>query len=169
MKNHQKFLFVLILLLVFSFATFTYKHKQPEVQQTQVYTEEMDCLAQNIYYEAGNEPFEGKLAVAQVTVNRVNDPNFPHKLCDVVYQRTYHKNKVMCQFSWTCQQSNQEKNDIRWQEAKYIAIVVLTTDLTSDIIKITNARFYHADYVKPDWNKHQVVTKIGHHIFYKDI
>jgi spore germination cell wall hydrolase CwlJ-like protein len=28
---------------------------------------QLDCLARNIYHEAGYEPFEGKVAVAQVT------------------------------------------------------------------------------------------------------
>jgi len=35
-----------------------------QMRQTQ-----LDCLARNIYHEAGSEPFEGKVAVAQVTIN----------------------------------------------------------------------------------------------------
>ena len=31
---------------------------------------QLGCLAKNIYHEAGSEPFEGKAAVAQVTLNR---------------------------------------------------------------------------------------------------
>ncbi|CAB4133077.1 SleB Cell wall hydrolyses involved in spore germination [uncultured Caudovirales phage] len=168
MKNHQFILIVIVFLTALTVFSSINKYKQPAVQ-TQAYTEEMDCLARNVYYEAGNEPFEGKLAVAQVTVNRANNPNFPHKLCDVVYQRTYHKKRVVCQFSWTCDNVSPQKNWIRWQEARYIATKVLTIGLTSDIIRNTNALYYHADYVEPGWNKHHVVTRIGHHIFYKDI
>ena len=44
------------------------------------------CLAQNIYFEAGNQPFIGRYAVANVTLNRVNDLQFPNTVCEVVYQ-----------------------------------------------------------------------------------
>ena len=46
----------------FSFTTTEVTAKQRELQ--------LECLAKNIYYEAGGEPFEGKVAVAQVTLNR---------------------------------------------------------------------------------------------------
>ena len=32
---------------------------------------QLDCLTRNIYWESASEPFEGKVAVAQVTINRV--------------------------------------------------------------------------------------------------
>ena len=48
--------------------------------------EDRYCLAQNIYFEAGNQPFAGKLAVAHVTLNRVFDLQFPNDICGVVYQ-----------------------------------------------------------------------------------
>jgi spore germination cell wall hydrolase CwlJ-like protein len=35
------------------------------------------CLALNVYFEARNEPAEGKVAVAQVVMNRKADPRFP--------------------------------------------------------------------------------------------
>ena len=37
---------------------------------------QLNCLAINIYREAGNEPFEGKVGVAQVTINRANNKQF---------------------------------------------------------------------------------------------
>lgn len=171
MKNHQKILFALLLSVSIILPPSTSKLDTTihQVHEYTKYTEETDCLAKNIYYEAGNERFEGKLAVAQVTINRINDPKFPHNMCAVVYQKTHHKNRIVCQFSWTCNDNNKPKNAYRWAEAKYIATRVLTNELSSDIIKNTNARFYHANYINPGWNKHQIVTRIGHHIFYKDI
>jgi len=47
-----------------------------------------ECLARNIYFEAGAEPEEGKAAVGIVTVNRVLDGNFGKTICAVVNQRT---------------------------------------------------------------------------------
>ena len=49
---------------------------------------EVQCLAQNIYYEARNEPEEGKVAVGLVTLNRTQDSRFPDSVCGVVHQRT---------------------------------------------------------------------------------
>ena len=40
--------------------------------------DEVNCLALNIYHEARNQPTVGKLAVAQVTMNRVKDVRFPN-------------------------------------------------------------------------------------------
>ena len=34
---------------------------------------EVVCLAKNIYFEAGNQPLAGKVAVAQVVFNRMED------------------------------------------------------------------------------------------------
>ena len=54
------------------------------------------CLAQNIYFEAGNQPFSGKLAVANVVLNRVESSQFPDTICEVVkqtkkYRKRYRK------------------------------------------------------------------------------
>ena len=131
------------------------------------YKKQVECLAKNIYYEAGHESYEGKLAVAQVTMNRVNNPKYPKDVCSVVYQKSTNS---VCQFSWTCivnQMSS--KNKYAWEEANYIASRALTQPIIHDTIYNTNALFYHAVYVNPGWNKSQVVTKIGNHIFYKNI
>ena len=39
---------------------------------------EVDCLTQNIMFEAGREPEKGKYAVALVTMNRVESPRYPN-------------------------------------------------------------------------------------------
>lgn len=44
------------------------------------------CMAQNIFFEAGTESYMGKVAVALVTMNRVNDARYPNSICEVVYQ-----------------------------------------------------------------------------------
>ena len=49
---------------------------------------DIDCLAHNIYHEAGNESEEGKVAVAIVTLNRANDSRFGASVCEVVKART---------------------------------------------------------------------------------
>lgn len=49
---------------------------------------DVDCLAQNIFYESGGESEEGKAAVGIVTINRVRDSRFGTSICEVVKART---------------------------------------------------------------------------------
>ena len=72
-------------------------------QVSQEYNKQVECLAKNIYWESASESYEGKLAVAQVTMNRVNSGKFPSDICSVVYQKTVNReSRTVCQFSWTC-------------------------------------------------------------------
>ena len=45
---------------------------------------EIQCLARNIHYEARGESRRGQLAVAKVTLNRVESDLFPNSICGVV-------------------------------------------------------------------------------------
>ena len=44
-------------------------------------------LSHIIYAESGNQPLEGKIAVGNVVMNRVNDPQFPNTIYDVLFQK----------------------------------------------------------------------------------
>ena len=44
------------------------------------------CMADNIYWEARNQPVKGMWAVALVTDNRVEDERFPNSHCEVIKQ-----------------------------------------------------------------------------------
>jgi N-acetylmuramoyl-L-alanine amidase len=130
------------------------------------YNKQLDCLAKNIYHEAGNESYEGKLAVAQVTLNRVASGKFARDICSVVYQKT----NSTCQFSWTCNNPvTANKDKYQWEESLIVAKRALTEPHLHDIIAKENALYYHAVYVNPGWNRTKVVTKIGNHIFYGNI
>ncbi|YCA13074.1 cell wall hydrolase [Bacillus sp. AK128] len=48
---------------------------------------EIDLLARIVRAEAQTEPFEGKVAVANVVLNRVESPKFPNTIREVIYQR----------------------------------------------------------------------------------
>ena len=126
---------------------------------------QLDCLARNIYHEAGYEPFEGKVAVAQVTINRTESGQFPSDICQVVYQKNVVYEKVLCQFSWYCNSASLQKpmNGPVYTESMAVAKKVLLEGFRIDSVK--GALYYHADYVNPKWGK-KPVTKIGHHIFY---
>ena len=51
------------------------------------------CLAKNIYFEAGNQPLAGKVAVAQVVLNRMEHSAYGDTVCDVVYQARWRENR----------------------------------------------------------------------------
>jgi spore germination cell wall hydrolase CwlJ-like protein len=129
---------------------------------------QLDCLAKNIYHEAANEPFEGKVAVAQVTMNRTESGKFPSDVCGVVYQKNVFMEKVVCQFSWYCEHGGRNKpirSQALYNESYEVAKKVLLEGFRLDIMK--TALFYHADYVNPKWGKPKI-GKIGNHIFYAD-
>lgn len=48
--------------------------------------EELNLLARTVYSEARGEPFEGQVAVAAVVLNRLNDPDFPNTVREVIFQ-----------------------------------------------------------------------------------
>ena len=69
------------------FETLRQAREQASPITAQLRQAQLDCLARNIYHEAGYEPFEGKVAVAQVTINRAESGEFPSDICRVVYQK----------------------------------------------------------------------------------
>lgn len=127
---------------------------------------QLACLARNIYHEAGNEPFEGKVAVAQVTINRAGAQGFPDDICQVVYQKNVFYERIICQFSWYCNRESASKilNRDVYNESMEVAKKVLLEGFR--LPGLTEALYFHADYVKPGW-KRERVAKIGRHIFYK--
>ena len=153
------------------YVTPTLSNEVTKKQVAESYNKQVDCLAKNIYYEAGSEPYEGKLAVAQVTLNRVNSGKFPSDICSVVYQKTVDQNlKTVCQFSWTCMVKELvNKNKYVWEESYLIAKRALTEPVLHDTIAESNALYFHAVYVNPGWSKTKVVKQIGNHIFYSKI
>lgn len=129
--------------------------------------EELDCMALNIYREARGEPFEGKVAVAQVTMNRVAHKDFPDTVCAVVHEKNIFMKKVVCQFSWYCSNRNHMRpaNSVAYNESYEVAKKVMLEDFRLDSVK--DAIYFHADTISPNWRYHQV-AKIGTHIFYED-
>jgi len=126
---------------------------------------QLDCLTRNIYWEAASEPFEGKVAVAQVTMNRLASGRFGDSVCGVIYQKNVFYERVICQFSWVCETTHKVKAvyEPLWAESELVAKKVLLENFRLPGMK--EALYYHADYVSPGWRKPRI-DKIGHHIFY---
>lgn len=167
------FTLALLAVTVIGYKSVTYKLdnlKSARTQTSPVTAElrqkQLDCLARNIYHEAGYEPFEGKVAVAQVTINRAESGQFPSDICQVVYQKNVVYEKVLCQFSWYCDSASLKKpmNGPVYLESMEVAKKVLLEGFRMP--SIAKALYYHADYINPKWGKAPIAT-IGHHIFYK--
>lgn len=111
-------------------------------------------LTLNVYHEARSEPQIGQVAVAQVTLNRVDRLNL--SIQEVVRQPY--------QFSWTFQKESYiPENPQAFFQCMHSVIVALRSpDFTS------GATFYHLDSIEPFWAAKMIyVDQFGAHKFYK--
>ena len=157
---------------------------------------EVACLARNIFFEAGGEPEEGKVAVGLVTINRSQDPRFPKTVCGVVDQKvtrdvarqaeytkkTFWGTKIetqtvwtklsICQFSWRCMfVKNPKSQDERWIESQRVAQELLANPqvYAEYRSKYDGALYFHATGIRPTWARQkQEIGRIGGHRFYQD-
>ena len=161
----------LVLLTVFLIHKFTTNkieyHRTKPYNNTPITMEERErqltCLAKNIYHEAATEPFEGKVAVAQVTLNRAESGKFPPDICNVVYQKNVVYGRVICQFSWYCETGPKVRSNAHYKESMEVAKKVLLENFR--LPSMHKAMYYHADYVNPNGNLPKI-SQIGRHIFY---
>jgi len=138
---------------------------------------ELLCLQQNIYFEAGNQSLLGKVSVAWVTLNRVEDDRYPGTICVVVKQGLKDDKGNMirhkCQFSWYCDGKADTVSDNvieqrAWQDSQIVAEVVLLDWARAMQSPVGEAVMYHADYVEPYWaSSYDRVVQIDTHIFYE--
>ena len=126
------------------------------------FNKDVTCLAKNMYHEASGESTEGKTAVTQVVLNRTRDSHFPGGICEVVYE----KHGKIHQFSWTSDPNKKITDNEVWQECLHIARMALSQPYIHRKLAQSNALFYHATYIKTNWHKKNIITKIGNHIFY---
>ena len=162
--------------------TFVYEKPEPkpivviEPEKPVVDRAELECLALNIYHEARSESLLGQLAVAHVTLNRVEHGKFPNTICQVVYQavhsnwwKEHHDRDVpvrnKCQFSWYCDgKSDRVQEKDAWREILRLSLDVMlnkTTDPTSGAIY-----YYNPDLADPFWkDSFQQVAWVDNHVF----
>lgn len=132
-----------------------------------VLNRQLDCLARNVYYEANGENMEGKLAVAQVTLNRTFSGKYPKNICSVVAQSAVVKDKKVCQFHWYCDPRKSKSRKIEEDSESYEAARMVLID-GHRIAELSGVFFFHTydTYINPRW-PHYVATQIGKHVFYK--
>ena len=147
-----------------------------ELRKSEIYAQEIECLARNMYFEARGEGQTGIDAVGFVTINRVRSSRYPNTICEVVYQarRDSRGNPIRhkCQFSWYCDgrpDTVQTHEFVRLQRrAEFVYINYYLNDAMKDTTR--GSTHYHTTRVSPHWSRHQnyqQVANIGDHIFYR--
>jgi len=133
---------------------------------------ELMCIATAIYFEARGESIAGQIAVAQVILNRVNDPRYPSDACSVVYQaETYPFSNFpirgRCQFSFYCDGKSDDPKDLKaWQWSQAVAEMVVRGDA---VWLVGSSTHYHKTSISPFWAVVEPKTQLDNHIFYEGI
>lgn len=120
---------------------------------------EVNCVAQNVYHESRGENFKGQLAVAFVTMNRVEDPRFPKTACGVVKQHVKHS----WQFAWMPRKHRIE-DMAAFEQSISVALIAMTRASEDP----THGATYFFDHSKgtPGWSRHlDTLAVIGGHTF----
>ena len=117
---------------------------------------ELECLAGAVYFESKGEPLSGQLAVAEVIINRTTSGRFPTTICSVVKQPG--------QFSFVRGGRIPAVGaNAQYRTATAIAKVALADAWDSPA---SDALYFHARRVSPNWGKARVAT-IGNHVFFR--
>lgn len=126
-------------------------------ETVQLTSKEFLCMAKNVYFEAKFEPYIGKLAVANVTYNRLKAGKWGSDVCTVVYKKN--------QFSWTIFNKNDIPSGPQWM-ASVDAVRAFSRGVR--VIPLESADHYHGNYIaRPRWaDSMYQVAEIGKHIFY---
>ena len=138
----------------------TWEEPEHTFYNHRVYTAaEHVCLAKNIYFEARNESLKGQVAIALVTLNRLQEARWSSEVCDVVYDNN--------QFSWYWDGlSDRPRNYASYHSIALVASAMLDSD-TAVYDFTYGSTHYHADYVEPYWTQYMVrKAKVDSHIFY---
>ena len=110
---------------------------------------ELLCMAKNIYFESRGEPEAGMFTVGFVTMNRVRDKRWPNTICKVVYQSG--------QFEWVHNNhSNTPKTGKLYNRMIEIASIVMQSIETQE----------YGYYFNTTHSKNKSTVVIGGHRFY---
>ena len=122
------------------------------------------CLAEALYFEARGESVQGQFAVAEVILNRVDNPDFPSTVCEVVHQGT--GRKYQCQFTYTCDGHKEVITEPRAFDQVGKIAHLMVEGAPRPLTK--GATHYHTRAVSPRWSRvYPRVATIGVHHFYK--
>lgn len=122
---------------------------------------EWDCLRRAIYFESRGEGLQGQFAVAEVILNRVDDPAFPKSICGVVHS----SGGGACAFSYICDGiADTMRDPVATDRAGRIARAMMDG---APRALTQGATFFHARWSRPGWGNLVQTAAIGGHLFYR--
>ena len=126
-------------------------------------TNAIQCLAAAQLYEAGWNESDQK-AVAQVILNRVRHPAYPHSICAVVFEGA--SCSTGCQFTFTCDGSLSRRYPaLAWATARKLASRMLDGEVDR---RVGWATHYHTDWVHPYWSSSlEKLSSVRSHLFFR--
>jgi len=130
----------------------------PPPAEEAIDTAELECMAKVVLHEAGNQPHDGKVAVAQTLVNRREaGGRFGQSICQVANQPGQFFNTAAY---------NPDRDRDGWSQAVEVARSVLTGD--ADPVA-PGAIFFRGSYAPTPafFRTRQRVASIGAHVFYR--
>ncbi len=127
--------------------------REPQVSRGNLNRNEVTLLAMVIEGEAADEPYEGKVAVGAVILNRLEDKQFPKTLSGVV-QESLAFESVM---------NNQYKRPLTQESVKAAQAAIQGADPTNGALYFWNPVTAKSKWV---WSR-PVTDQIGRHVFAK--
>jgi len=128
---------------------------------------QVTCLAENIYFEAGHEPLEGKKAVASVILNRIKYKTYGIKWKDICHVVHYKVGKV-CAFTWACNIPSRPDKKTLDNIKKVVYPLYVNFKNNKPYDNTEKSTYFHNFTVSPNWAEELIKTKIiGNHIFYR--
>jgi N-acetylmuramoyl-L-alanine amidase len=115
-------------------------------------TGDIDLLARLITAEAGGEPFQGKVAVASVIINRLDDNKFPGTIAGNIFQ---------------AHQFESVSNGLIWQQPTADSYKAAKAALNGWDPTYGSKYFFNPAKLKgPSWVwTRKIVNRIGNHVF----
>ena len=122
--------------------------------------EEVYLTAQLVHHEAHNQAYNGKVAVAEVVLNRVQSSLFPDKVNDVIFQNG--------QFSSLRRLKNINPTELELRIAYNVLNGSLRVLNDKDVMYFRNTKITNgiSASTKKDWGNLEYATYIGEHAFY---
>jgi len=133
--------------------------------------QEIGCLVEAVYHEARGESLAGILAVIGTILARVERPEFPDTICEVVHAGVYWNGAPVrhrCAFTYWCDGRPERYGNLRdLGEVKKAVEFFIESGAT--VPSVAGATHYHTALVTPYWMFAECMIylgQIGNHLFY---
>jgi N-acetylmuramoyl-L-alanine amidase len=130
---------------------------EPAPPAVSISNEEKDLFARLVEAEAKGESYEGKVAVATVVLNRVDSPEFPNTVTEVINE------VVGTAYAFSPVQNGEINNPASDEAIRAVEEALTRQDRLNDSVY-----FYNPEIATDSWiTTREVVKTVGNHVFAK--